>query len=73
MKTYTSVKLSNKRKSEVDSLSMTASKIWNSIYGDNFNVAEWNDFLYNLYNTAKKSKKADWLYNCQEMVLNLTR
>lgn len=73
MKTYKNIKLSNKRMSVVDSLSIKASQIWNSIYGENFDVLAWNDFLYNLYRTAKKSSKNDWQYNCEEMVLNLTR
>lgn len=65
--------LSNKRRLEVEKLSSKACDIFHSIYGENFNLIEWNKFLANLYKTAKKSSKSEWLNNCQEMVLNLTR
>jgi hypothetical protein len=69
MKTY---KISTKKQNIVSSLAIKASEIMHSIYGENFNLKNYQTFLTNLYKTARFAGK-NWKYECEEMILNLTR
>ena len=67
------IKLSKKRLTKVQSLVQKASSIFYSIYGENFNVEDFRKVTQNIYLTAKKSNKHTWEYNCENLVINLTK
>lgn len=62
------------RKTTVQSLTQKACEILKADgYACDTTCNVWQNFLKTIYSVAKKSDKVSWKYNCEELVLNLTR
>ena len=66
--------LSTVRKVTVQLLTQKACEILRADgYACDTTCIVWQHFLKTIYSVAKKSSQSTWKYNCEELVLNLTR